>query len=178
MDRLIDVYKKKVIPHLMEKFKYKNVMEVPKIEKIVLNMGVGEAVSNPKVLENAVNDLRKIAGQQPIITKAKKSIATFKLRKGASIGCKVTLRGVRAYEFLERFINIGLARVRDFKGVNPNSFDGRGNFAMGLKEQIVFPEIDYDKIDKIRGLDIIITTTAKTDEEGRELLKAMGMPFA
>ena len=162
----------------MEKFKYKNVMEVPKVEKVVLNMGVGEAVSNSKVLENAVNDLRRIAGQQPVITKAKKSIATFKLRKGVSIGCKVTLRGVRAYEFLERFINIGLARVRDFKGVNPNSFDGRGNFAMGLKEQIVFSEIDYDKIDKIRGLDVIITTTAKTDEEGRELLKAMGMPFA
>lgn len=178
MDKLIDVYKKKVVPHLMEKFKYKNVMEVPKIEKVVLNMGVGEAVSNSKVLENAVNDLRRIAGQQPVITKAKKSIATFKLRKGVSIGCKVTLRGVRAYEFLERFINIGLARVRDFKGVNPNSFDGRGNFAMGLKEQIVFSEIDYDKIDKIRGLDVIITTTAKTDEEGRELLKAMGMPFA
>jgi large subunit ribosomal protein L5 len=178
MDKLIDVYKKKVVPHLMEKFKYKNVMEVPKVEKVVLNMGVGEAVSNSKVLENAVNDLRRIAGQQPVITKAKKSIATFKLRKGVSIGCKVTLRGVRAYEFLERFINIGLARVRDFKGVNPNSFDGRGNFAMGLKEQIVFSEIDYDKIDKIRGLDVIITTTAKTDEEGRELLKAMGMPFA
>jgi len=178
MDRLVDVYKKKVVPYLMEKFKYKNIMEVPKIEKIVLNMGVGEAVSNSKVLENAVNDMRRIAGQQPVITKANKSIATFKLRKGMAIGCKVTLRGARAYEFLERFINIGLARVRDFKGVNPNSFDGRGNFAMGLKEQIVFPEIDYDKIDKIRGLDIVITTTAKTDEEGRELLKAMGMPFA
>jgi large subunit ribosomal protein L5 len=178
MDRLVDTYKKKVVPLMMEKFKYKSIMEVPKIEKIVLNMGVGEAVSNPKVLENAVNDMRKIAGQQPIITKSKKSIATYKLRKGMSIGCKVTLRGTRAYEFLERFINIALARVRDFKGVNPNSFDGRGNYAMGLKEQIVFPEIDYDKIDKIRGFDIIITTTAKTDEEGRELLKAIGMPFA
>jgi large subunit ribosomal protein L5 len=178
MDRLINIYKKKVVPYMMEKFKYSSVMEVPKVEKIVLNMGVGEAASNSKVLENAVNDMRKIAGQQPVITKAKKSIANYKLRKGMSIGCKVTLRGARAYEFLERLINIGLARVRDFKGVNPNSFDGRGNYALGLKEQIVFPEIDYDKIDKIRGFDIIIATTAKTDEEGRELLKAMGMPFA
>jgi large subunit ribosomal protein L5 len=178
MDRLVDTYKKKVVPYLKEKFKYTSIMEVPKIEKIVLNMGVGEAVSNAKVLENAVSDMRKIAGQQPVITKAKKSIANYKLRKGMAIGCKVTLRGARAYEFLERLINIGLARVRDFKGVNPNSFDGRGNYALGLKEQIVFPEIDYDKIDKIRGFDIVITTTAKTDEEGRELLKAMGMPFA
>ncbi len=178
MSALKEKYKNEVIPYLMEKFNYKNIMEVPKIEKVVLNMGVGEAVANSKVLENAVRDMTIIAGQKPVIAKAKKSIAGFKLREGMPIGCKVTLRGDRAYYFLQRLFNIALARVRDFKGTNPNSFDGRGNYAMGIKEQIVFPEIDYDKIDKIRGFDVIITTTAKTDEEGRELLAALGMPFA
>lgn len=170
-------YTEEVIPHLMKTFGYKNPMMVPKIQKVVLNMGVGEAVQNSKVIEFAVNDMTLISGQKPIVTRAKKSIAGFKLREGMPIGCKVTLRGDKMFEFLDRFVNIALARVRDFKGVNPNSFDGRGNYAMGLKEQIVFPEIDYDKIDKIRGLDVIITTTAKTDEEGRELLKALCMPF-
>ncbi|MGA1846808.1 50S ribosomal protein L5 [Deferribacter abyssi] len=178
MSVLLEKYKNEVIPYLMEKFGYSNIMQVPKIEKVVLNMGVGEAIGNPKVLENAVQDMMLIAGQKPVVTRARKSIAGFKLREGMPIGCKVTLRGVRAYEFLYRLFNIALARVRDFRGVNPNSFDGRGNYAMGIKEQIVFPEIDYDKIDKIRGFDIIITTTAKTDEEARELLKALGMPFS
>jgi large subunit ribosomal protein L5 len=178
MSVLKEKYLKEVVPYLMEKFKYKNVMQVPKVEKVVLNMGVGEAVSNSKVLDFAVRDMELIAGQKPVITRAKKSIAGFKLREGMPIGCKVTLRRERAYEFLNRLLNIGLARVRDFSGVNPNSFDGRGNYALGIKEQIVFPEIDYDKIDKIRGFDVIITTTAKTDEEARELLRALGMPFA
>lgn len=178
MEKLKTKYNEKVIPFLMEKFKYKNIMQVPHIKKVVLNMGVGEAVTNSKVMDNAVNDMRKIAGQQPAVAYARKSIATFKLRKGMPIGCKVTLRGDRAYEFLERLINVALARVRDFRGVNPHSFDGRGNFAIGIKEQIVFPEIDYDKIDRIRGFDIIIVTSAKTDEESRELLKALGIPFA
>ncbi|MBC7195666.1 MAG: 50S ribosomal protein L5 [Deferribacterales bacterium] len=178
MSVLNEKYKKEVVPYLMEKFKYKNIMEVPKIEKVVLNMGVGEATSNSKVLEFALRDMELIAGQKPVVTKAKKSIAGFKLREGMPIGCKVTLRKERCYEFLNRLFNIALARVRDFAGVNPNSFDGRGNYAFGIKEQIVFPEIDYDKIDKIRGFDVIITTTAKTDEEARELLKALGMPFA
>jgi large subunit ribosomal protein L5 len=151
---------------------------VPKVEKIVLNMGIGEAVANSKVMEFALADMAKITGQKPIVTRAKKSIAGFKLREGMPIGCKVTLRRDMMYEFMERFFNIALARVRDFKGTNPNSFDGRGNYAMGVKEQIIFPEIDYDKIDKVRGMDIIFTTTAKTDEEGRELLRALGMPFA
>lgn len=178
MSVLKEKYLKEVVPYLMEKFKYKNVMQVPKVEKVVLNMGVGEAVGNSKVLDFAVRDMELIAGQKPVITRAKKSIAGFKLREGMPIGCKVTLRRERAYEFLNRLLNIGLARVRDFSGVNPNSFDGRGNYALGIKEQIVFPEIDYDKIDKIRGFDVIITTTAKTDEEARELLRALGMPFA
>jgi large subunit ribosomal protein L5 len=178
MSVLKEKYFKEVVPYLMEKFKYKNVMQVPKVEKVVLNMGVGEAVSNSKVLDFAVRDMELIAGQKPVITKAKKSIAGFKLREGMPIGCKVTLRGERAYEFLSRLFNIGLARVRDFAGVNPKSFDGRGNYALGIKEQIVFPEIDYDKIDKIRGFDVIINTSAKSDEEARELLRALGMPFA
>jgi len=178
MSVLKEKYRNEVIPHLQNKFGYKNVMQIPKIEKVVLNMGVGEAIGNPKILENAVSDMTMIAGQKPVITKAKKSIAGFKLREGMPIGCKVTLRGERAYEFLNRLINVALARVRDFSGVNPKSFDGRGNYALGLKEQIVFPEIDYDKIDKIRGFDVIISTTAQTDEESRELLRALGMPFA
>jgi len=178
MSVLKEKYRNEVIPHLQNKFGYKNVMQIPKIEKVVLNMGVGEAIGNPKILENAVSDMTMIAGQKPVITKAKKSIAGFKLREGMPIGCKVTLRGERAYEFLNRLINVALARVRDFSGVNPKSFDGRGNYALGLKEQIVFPEIDYDKIDKIRGFDVIISTTAQTDEEARELLRALGMPFA
>ncbi|TYB33291.1 MAG: 50S ribosomal protein L5 [Flexistipes sinusarabici] len=178
MSVLKEKYRNEVIPHLQNKFGYKNVMQIPKIEKVVLNMGVGEAIGNPKILESAVSDMTMIAGQKPVITKAKKSIAGFKLREGMPIGCKVTLRGERAYEFLNRLINVALARVRDFSGVNPKSFDGRGNYALGLKEQIVFPEIDYDKIDKIRGFDVIINTTAQTDEEARELLRALGMPFA
>ena len=178
MAELEKFYKSKVIPNLMKEFGYKNIMQAPKIEKIVLNMGVGEVISNSKALDFAVKDLQSISGQKPVVTKAKKSIAAFKLREGMPIGCKVTLRGDRAYEFLERLINIGLARVRDFKGVNPDSFDGRGNYALGVKEQIVFPEIDYDKIDKIRGFNIVVTTTAKSDEEGRMLLKELGMPFS
>jgi len=178
MSLLKEKFDKEVCPAMMEKFGYKNVMQLPKVEKVTLNCGLGEAVGNSKVIEGAVRDLELISGQKVIVTKAKKSIAAFKLREGMPIGCKVTLRGDKMYEFLFRLMNIALARVRDFKGVNPNSFDGRGNYAMGLKEQIVFPEIDYDKIDKIRGFDIIITTTAKTDEEGREMLKLMGMPFA
>jgi len=178
MAELEKFYKSKVIPNLMKEFGYKNIMQAPKIEKIVLNMGVGEVISNSKALDFAVKDLQSISGQKPVVTKAKKSIASFKLREGMPIGCKVTLRGDRAYEFLERLINIGLARVRDFKGVNPDSFDGRGNYALGVKEQIVFPEIDYDKIDKIRGFNIVVTTTAKSDEEGRMLLKELGMPFS
>ena len=178
MSVLKEKYQKEVAPALMQKFGYKNIMQVPKVEKVVLNMGVGEAVANSKAIDGALRDMEQIAGQKPVVTKAKKSIATFKLREGMPIGCKVTLRGKNMYEFLYRFLNIALARVRDFKGVNPKSFDGRGNYALGLKEQIVFPEIEFDKIDKIRGLDVIITTSAPTDEEGRELLKALGMPFA
>jgi len=171
-------YQKDVIPFLMKTNGYKNINEVPRVEKVVLNMGVGEAATNSKVLDHAVSDMSKISGQKPILTRAKRSIAGFKLREGMPIGCKVTLRNDRMYEFLQRLFDVSLARVRDFRGVNPNSFDGRGNYALGIKEQIVFPEIDYDKIDKVRGMDIIITTTAKTDEEGRHLLKALGMPFA
>lgn len=178
MTVLQEKYKNEVVPHLMKHFGYKNIMEVPRVEKVVLNMAVGEAVANSKILDFAVSDMTKIAGQKPIITKAKKSIAGFKLREGMPIGCKVTLRRAHMYEFLQRLFNIALARVRDFKGTNPDSFDGRGNYACGVKEQIIFPEIDYDKIDKVRGMDIIITTSARTDEEGRELLKALGMPFA
>lgn len=178
MTVLREKYQKEVIPFLMKENGYKNINQVPVVTKVVLNMGVGEAATNSKVLDHAVADMAKIAGQKPILTKAKRSIAGFKLREGMPIGCKVTLRNEIMYEFLQRFFNIALARVRDFKGVNPNSFDGRGNYAVGIKEQIIFPEIDYDRIDKVRGLDVIITTTAKTDEEGRQLLKALGMPFA
>ena len=178
MTELKEKYLKEVVPHMMKTFSYKNINQVPVIEKVVLNMGVGEAAANAKVLEHAINDMTKIAGQKPVVTRAKKSIAGFKIREGQAIGCKVTLSHNVMYEFLQRFFNIALARVRDFKGVSPKSFDGRGNYAVGVKEQIIFPEIDYDKIDKVRGLDVIITTTAKTDEEGRELLKALGMPFA
>lgn len=173
-----DKYNDEVAKGLMEKFGYKNVMEIPKIEKVVINMGVGEAVSNPKILDVAVNDMMTIAGQKPVVTRAKKSIAAFKIREGMPIGAKVTLRGQRMYQFLDKLLNIALPRVRDFRGVSPKSFDGRGNYTMGIKEQLIFPEIEYDKIDKIRGMDIIIVTTAKTDEEARELLKLMGMPFS
>jgi large subunit ribosomal protein L5 len=177
MARLRDYYIKKVVPSLVKEFNYKNLMQVPKLEKIVVNMGVGEAIQNIKALESAVADLSTIVGQKPVITKARKSIATFKLRQGMSIGCRVTLRGDRMYEFFDRLVNVALPRVRDFRGISPKSFDGRGNFAIGLKEQIIFPEIDYDKIDKIRGMNIVIATSAKTDEEARQLLRFMGLPF-
>jgi large subunit ribosomal protein L5 len=177
MARLRDYYIKEVVPSLVKEFNYKNRMQVPKLDKIVVNMGVGEAIQNIKALESAVADLTMIVGQKPVITKAKKSIATFKLRQGMSIGCRVTLRGDRMYEFFDRLVNVALPRVRDFRGISPKSFDGRGNFALGLKEQIIFPEIDYDKIDKIRGMNIVIGTTARTDDEARQLLKLMGLPF-
>ncbi|HOF04742.1 MAG TPA: 50S ribosomal protein L5 [Syntrophales bacterium] len=177
MARLKELYQKEVVPALIAKFGYKNRMEVPKLEKIVLNMGLGEAIQNAKILDSAAAEMAAITGQKPVITKARKSIATFKLRQGMSIGCRVTLRRERMYEFLDRLVNINLPRVRDFRGIAPKSFDGRGNFALGLKEQIIFPEIDYDKIDKIRGMNVVIVTTAKTDEEARELLRMMGMPF-
>lgn len=177
MSRLKDKYIDDVAKALMEKFSYKNVMEIPKIEKVVINMGVGEAVGNPKVLDAAVNDMMLIAGQRPVITRAKKSIAAFKIREGMPIGAKVTLRGERMYQFLDKLFNVALPRVRDFRGVSPRAFDGRGNYTLGIKEQLIFPEIEYDKIDKVRGMDIIIVTNAKSDEEGRELLKLMGMPF-
>jgi large subunit ribosomal protein L5 len=163
---------------MMKKFGYKNVMEVPKLDKIVINMGVGEAKDNAKVLESAVKDLETITGQKAVITRAKNAVANFKIREGMAIGCKVTLRGERMYEFLDRLVNLALPRVRDFRGVNPNAFDGRGNYALGIKEQLIFPEIEYDKIDKVRGMDVICVTTAKTDEEARELLSQFGMPFA
>ena len=178
MDRLQEKYQKEVMPALTEKFGYKNVMQLPKLEKIVINMGVGEAVGNSKALDAAVADLTLIAGQKPIVTRAKKSLATWKLRQGMPIGCKVTLRGTRMYQFLDKFMNIALPRVRDFRGVSSKAFDGRGNFAVGLKEQLIFPEIDYDKIDKIRGMNIVVVTTARTDEEAHELLRLMGMPFS
>ena len=177
MDRLQEKYNKEVVPALTEKFGYKNIMELPKISKIIINMGVGEAVGNPKALDSAVNDLTIIAGQKPILTRAKKSLAAWKLRQGMPIGAKVTLRGVRMYQFLDKFMNVALPRVRDFRGISANSFDGRGNYAIGLKEQLIFPEIEYDKIDKLRGMNIVVVTTAKTDEEAKELLKLMGMPF-
>ncbi len=177
MARLRDYYKKEVVPFLIKEFNYKNRMQVPKLEKIVVNMGVGEAIQNIKALESAVADLSMIVGQKPVITKARKSIATFKLRQGMSIGCRVTLRGDKMYEFFDRLVNVALPRVRDFRGISPRSFDGRGSFALGLKEQIIFPEIDYDKIDKIRGMNIVIVTSAKTDEEARQLLRLMGLPF-
>lgn len=175
--RLQEKYLSEVVKGLQDKFQYKNVMEIPKIEKVVINMGVGEAVANSKALEGAVADMTAIAGQKPVITKAKKSIANFKVRQGMALGAKVTLRGDRMYYFLDKLMNLALPRVRDFRGVSQTAFDGRGNYALGLKEQLIFPEIEYDKIDKVRGMDIIIVTTAKTDEEARELLKLLGMPF-
>ena len=177
MDRLQEKYINEVVPALTEKFGYKNVMELPKIEKIIINMGVGEAVGNPKALDAAVSDLTIITGQKPILTRAKKSLAAWKLRQGMPIGAKVTLRGDKMYEFIDRFFNLALPRVRDFRGINPNAFDGRGNYTVGIKEQLIFPEIDYDKIDKVRGMDICFVTTANTDEEARELLTLMGAPF-
>ncbi|MCI6915399.1 MAG: 50S ribosomal protein L5 [Lachnospiraceae bacterium] len=177
MSRLHDFYNDEIKEAMTKKFGYKNVMEIPRIEKIVINMSVGEAKENSKVLEAAVKDLTTISGQKPVITKAKKSIANFKLREGQAIGCKVTLRGERMYEFTDRLVNLALPRVRDFRGVSADSFDGRGNYALGIKEQIIFPEIEYDKVDKVRGMDIIFVTTAKTDEEARELLRLFGMPF-
>ena len=178
MSRLKKVYQDEIVEAMMKKFEYKNIMEVPKIDKVVINMGVGEAKDNAKVLEAAVADMEKIAGQKVVLTKAKNSVANFKIREGMAIGCKVTLRGKRMYEFMDRLINLALPRVRDFRGVNPNAFDGRGNYALGIKEQLIFPEIEYDKVDKVRGMDIIFVTTAKTDEESRELLKLFNMPFA
>ncbi len=177
MARMLDKYKNEVAPALMTKFGYKSPMQIPKIEKIVINIGMSDAKDNPKVVESACNDLAQITGQRPIVTKARKSVANFKLREGMNIGCKVTLRSAKMYEFLDRLLNVALPRVRDFRGINPNSFDGRGNYSLGIKEQLIFPEIDYDKIDKIRGMDIIIVTTAKTDEEAREMLSLMGAPF-
>ena len=177
MERLQEKYQKEVVPALTEKFGYKNVMQLPKVEKVIINMGVGEAVGNPKALDSAVSDLTIISGQKPLLTRAKKSLAAWKLREGMPIGCKVTLRGERMYQFLDKFMNVALPRVRDFRGVSGTAFDGRGNYAVGLKEQLIFPEIEYDKIDKIRGMNIVIVTTAQTDEEARELLKLMGMPF-
>ena len=171
------MYSNEIVKAMTDKFGYKNIMEVPKLDKIVVNMGVGEAKENAKVLESAVKDMETITGQKAVVTKAKKSVANFKIREGMAIGCKVTLRGEKMYEFLDRLVNLALPRVRDFRGVNPNSFDGRGNYALGIKEQIIFPEIEYDKVDKVRGMDIIFVTTAKTDEEARELLKEFNMPF-
>ena len=177
MAKLEEYYHKECVPQLLKEFGYKNIMEVPKLGKIVLNMGLGEAVQNPKIVEGAAAELTAIAGQKAVITKAKKSIATFKLREGMPIGCRVTLRGERMYEFYTKLVNITLPRVRDFRGINPKGFDGRGNFSMGIKEHIIFPEIDYDKIDKIKGFNITIVTSAKSDDEGRFLLRTLGMPF-
>lgn len=177
MANMKEVYKSEVVPALQKEFDYKSVMQVPKIEKITLNMGVGEALADKKMLENAIADLEKLAGQKPVTTKARKSVAGFKVREGYPIGCKVTLRGERMWEFFERLVGIAIPRIRDFRGLNAKSFDGRGNYSMGVKEQIIFPEIDYDKVDKIRGLDITITTSAATDDEGRALLRAFNFPF-
>lgn len=177
MSRLKDLYKSEIVDAMVKKFGYKNIMEVPKLDKIVINMGVGEAKDNSKVLETAVKELETITGQKVVTTKAKNSVANFKIREGMPIGCKVTLRGEKMYEFLDRLVNLALPRVRDFRGVNSASFDGRGNYALGIKEQIIFPEIEYDKVDKVRGMDVIFVTTAKTDEEARELLKLFNMPF-
>ena len=176
--RLKELYNNEIIEALTKKFGYKNIMEVPKLDKIVINMGVGEAKENAKLLESAVKDMETITGQKAVLTKAKNSVANFKIREGMAIGCKTTLRGEKMYEFLDRLVNLALPRVRDFRGVNPNAFDGRGNYALGIKEQIIFPEIEYDKIDKVRGMDVIIVTTANTDEEARELLTLFNMPFA
>ncbi|EGY80173.1 MAG: 50S ribosomal protein L5 [Peptoniphilus sp.] len=175
--RLQEKYKDEVVNYLLEKFGYKNIMEVPKLEKVVINIGLGEAKDNPKLLESAINDLTLISGQKPVITYAKKSIANFKLREGHKIGCKVTLRGRKMYDFLDKLMNVALPRVRDFRGIKPTAFDGRGNYALGLKEQLIFPEIEYDKVDAIRGMDIIIVTSANTDEEAKAFLEKMGMPF-
>ena len=176
--RLQEKYTKQVAPAMMEKFGYKNIMEIPKLDKIVINMGVGNAKENPKGLEKAVEEMEMISGQKPVITRARKSVANFKLREGMPIGAKVTLRSDKMYYFLDKLVSVTLPRVRDFRGVNPNAFDGRGNYALGVKEQIIFPEIEYDKIDQVRGMDVIFVTTAKTDEEARELLKLLGMPFS
>ena len=178
MSRLKEQYQNEIVDAMIKKFGYKNIMEVPKLDKVVINMGVGEAKDNAKVLESAVADMEKIAGQKAVVTRAKNSVANFKIREGMPIGCKVTLRGERMYEFVDRLVNLALPRVRDFRGVNPNAFDGRGNYALGIKEQLIFPEIEYDKIDKVRGMDVIFVTTAKTDEEARELLRLFNMPFA
>ena len=178
MSRLKDQYQNEIVDAMIKKFGYKNVMEVPKLDKVVINMGVGEAKDNDKLLESAIADMEKIAGQKAVVTRAKNSVANFKIREGMPIGCKVTLRGEKMYEFVDRLINLSLPRVRDFRGVNPNAFDGRGNYALGIKEQLIFPEIEYDKIDKVRGMDVIFVTTAKTDEEARELLTQFNMPFA
>ena len=177
MSRLKEQYQNEIVDAMIKKFGYKNIMEVPKLDKVVINMGVGEAKDNAKLLESAIADMEKIAGQKAVVTRAKNSVANFKIREGMPIGCKVTLRGEKMYEFVDRLINLALPRVRDFRGVNPNAFDGRGNYALGIKEQLIFPEIEYDKIDKVRGMDVIITTTAKTDEEARELLRMFNMPF-
>ena len=178
MSRLKEQYQNEIVDAMIKKFGYKNIMEVPKLDKVVINMGVGEAKDNAKLLESAIADMEKIAGQKAVVTRAKNSVANFKIREGMPIGCKVTLRGEKMYEFVDRLVNFALPRVRDFRGVNPNAFDGRGNYALGIKEQIIFPEIEYDKVDKVRGMDIIFVTTAKTDEEARELLTLFNMPFA
>ena len=177
MSRLKEMYYNEIVPAMISKFGYKNIMQVPKLDKIVLNMGVGEAKDNAKVLESAVRDMEIIAGQKVIVTRAKNSVANFKIREGMAIGCKTTLRGEKMYEFADRLVNLALPRVRDFRGVNPDAFDGRGNYALGIKEQLIFPEIEYDKVDKVRGMDVIFVTTANTDEEARELLRLFGMPF-
>ena len=177
MSRLKDLYSNEIKDAMVKKFGYKNVMQIPKLDKIVINMGVGEAKENAKVLDTAIKDLETITGQKAVVTRAKKSVANFKLREGMPIGCKVTLRGEKMYEFTDRLVNLALPRVRDFRGVNPDAFDGRGNYALGIKEQLIFPEIEYDKVDKVRGMDIILVTTAETDEEARELLTLFGMPF-
>ena len=177
MEKLREQYEKEVVPAMMKKFNYKSIMEVPKLEKIVINVGLGDMKENPKALDNTINDLTIITGQKPIVTKAKKAIAAFKIREGVNIGCKVTLRSGKMYDFAYKLFNVALPRVRDFRGVSNHSFDGRGNYSMGIKEQLIFPEIEYDKIDKIRGMDIIFVTTAKTDEEAKELLSLLGMPF-
>ena len=178
MSRLKDLYKDEIVDAMIKKFGYKNIMEVPKLDKIVINMGVGEAKENAKVLDSAVKDLETITGQKVVLTRAKNSVANFKIREGMPIGCKVTLRGEKMYEFVDRLVNLALPRVRDFRGVSADSFDGRGNYALGVKEQLIFPEIEYDKVEKVRGMDVIVVTTAKTDEEARELLRLFGMPFA
>ena len=177
MEKLKEQYEKEVVPALMKKFQYKSIMQVPKLDKVVINIGLGDTKENPKSLENAMNDLTQITGQRPMITKAKKSIAAFKLREGANVGCKVTLRSDKMYDFVYKLFNVALPRVRDFRGVSADSFDGRGNYSMGIKEQLIFPEIEYDKIDRLRGMDIIFVTTAETDEEAKELLTLLGMPF-